>query len=85
MSEACHAEREYPQDGGHGKKADGLYCIRFSIGGCTRRQDPALVMSFWLSTLDFIILYAFSPKLVMVCKLSSQSSKHCDENLTKFL
>ena len=26
MSNACHAEREYPQDGGHGKKADGLLC-----------------------------------------------------------
>ena len=24
MSHACHAEREYPQDGDHGKKADGL-------------------------------------------------------------
>ena len=25
ISDTCHAEREYPQDGGHRKKADGLY------------------------------------------------------------
>ena len=25
MSNACHADREYPQGGGHGKNADGLY------------------------------------------------------------
>ena len=26
ISDACHTEREYPQCGGRGKKADGLYC-----------------------------------------------------------
>ena len=25
MSDACHAEREHPQDGGHRKKTDSLY------------------------------------------------------------
>ena len=25
MSSACHVEWEYPQDGGRGKKVDGLY------------------------------------------------------------
>ena len=26
MFDICHAEREYPQDGGCGKKVDSLYC-----------------------------------------------------------
>ena len=49
MSDACHAEREYPQDGGRGKKADGLYtklnsCVipsRFKsecTEGCCKKQ-----------------------------------------------
>ena len=25
MSNTCHAEREYPQDGGHRKQVDDLY------------------------------------------------------------
>ena len=30
MSQACHAEREYPQGGAWGKKAEGLYRCQFS-------------------------------------------------------
>ena len=47
MSDACHAEQEYPQDGGHGKKADGLYSV---IQTCSSHRFAIEYWYYWSVT-----------------------------------
>ena len=51
MSDACHTERECPQDGGCGKRADGLYTTQHDLSG--ELNYFALIISFKYKNLPF--------------------------------
>ena len=61
MSDACHTEGEYPQDGARKKQADGLYTAgtgSFKVLGQPRVSPVGLSIGIWLRALHAIIAVA---------------------------